>query len=117
MPKVDAEGFDPPVLFGAPATLAKTRVVVFECSQHWKQGGSGHGLSDVVRYLCGKGFLTFQVGDSYFMDLAGDMWDRAYDDCRVWSNCMAVRPDHPDPVRSLATSNLWLCSCRIADAA
>jgi len=92
--KIDAEGFDAAVLYGAQRTLGLTQVVVFECHKLWKD--VGYRLRDAVEYLAKLEFETFKMGQHYWIRMtAPDYWDDAFDDTLTWSNCIAVRKGNP----------------------
>ena len=86
--KVDAEGYDYAVLRGAQQLLPKVKGILFECSTSTK-------LEDTVRWLADVGFLTFQVGEPFFVRLHPPYWDATYADLRTWSNCVAFPSGSP----------------------
>eukprot|EP00760_Papus_ankaliazontas_P018850 PhM_4_TR17717/c0_g1_i1/m.84864 len=92
--KIDAEGFDAAVLYGAQETLQHTEVVVFECHKLWKT--AGYALRDATEYLSKSGFETFKMGQYYWIRMTPpDYWDDVYDETLAWSNCIAIKKGHP----------------------
>eukprot|EP00996_Jenningsia_fusiforme_P001013 NODE_1923_length_1355_cov_36.748851_g1742_i0.p1 GENE.NODE_1923_length_1355_cov_36.748851_g1742_i0~~NODE_1923_length_1355_cov_36.748851_g1742_i0.p1 ORF type:complete len:328 (+),score=54.75 NODE_1923_length_1355_cov_36.748851_g1742_i0:302-1285(+) len=89
--KIDTEGFDATVLYGAERTLPKVQYIVYECHKLWRTG-SGDTLGHVVRWLEQRGFLSYKVGMPYCLRMYGDFWDPVYDELMQWHNCIAVRP-------------------------
>ena len=57
--KIDAEGFELPVLHGAKETLKRTRAVYFEA---WEQQyrAFGYGTADVIRFLRQQNFMAYR---------------------------------------------------------
>jgi hypothetical protein len=106
--KIDAEGLDPLVLYGAYEMLPMTRVVVFECHKLWRERGMSTGaggadenegwwrLKEVVEYLAKLGFDTFLVGQFFWIPMtAPHYWADVYEEKLEWSNCVALRKGHP----------------------
>jgi hypothetical protein len=92
--KVDAEGFDPAILYGAFDVLPRTNVIVFECHKLWHN--AGFTFRDVAEYLSKSGFEVFKMGIFYWIPVTPPAyWDDVYDETLQWSNCVAVRNGHP----------------------
>jgi hypothetical protein len=92
--KIDAEGYDPAILYGAHDVLRKTNVIVFECHKLWKN--AGFTFRDVAEYLAKAGFKTFKMGLFYYIPVTPPAyWDDVYDETLQWSNCLAVRDGFP----------------------
>ena len=113
--KIDVEGFEPAVLFGMGGDLlARTGAIVFECHKLWQQaefgqqqnktgkpsGPEGHPpaqtLENVVDFLSLHGFVTYKIGQRYWIPLTEPYWDKRYEDERGWGNCFAVRAASPE---------------------
>eukprot|EP00667_Euglena_gracilis_P011931 EG_transcript_12214 len=94
MLKIDTEGFDATVLFGAERTLRKTEHIVYECHKLW-QTGSGDTLGAVVPWLERRGFVSFKVGHPHCLRMYGGYWHPVFDQLLQWQNCVAVRPQSP----------------------
>eukprot|EP00331_Platyophrya_macrostoma_P017291 CAMPEP_0176465538 /NCGR_PEP_ID=MMETSP0127-20121128/37334_1 /TAXON_ID=938130 /ORGANISM="Platyophrya macrostoma, Strain WH" /LENGTH=95 /DNA_ID=CAMNT_0017858489 /DNA_START=1 /DNA_END=285 /DNA_ORIENTATION=+ len=69
--KIDAEGMDALVLYGASEVLHMTHVVVFECHTLWKERGGEWNttssrtwfqLQEVAEFLSKHGFDVYKVG-------------------------------------------------------
>lgn len=108
--KVDAEGLDAIVLYGAHDVLPMTKLVVFECHRLWKERGQAHDstrsdhnsgevwwrLREAVTFLAKHGFESYMVGQYYWVPLTPPhYWDDVYEERLEWSNCIAVRKGHP----------------------
>eukprot|EP00759_Apiculatamorpha_spiralis_P050253 PhF_6_TR4535/c0_g1_i1/m.6379 len=92
--KIDAEGFDAAVLYGAQRTLSLAQVVVFECHKLWTS--AGYKMGPAAEYLAKLGFDTFKMGQYYWIRMTPpEYWDDVYDETMTWSNCIAVRKGHP----------------------
>jgi FkbM family methyltransferase len=87
--KVDTEGFDLKVLFGARRLLEQQRIrfIQFEYNSHWL--GAGASLRRAYRYLEGLGYRVFLIRSDglYELDLA--FWG----DYFRYSNFFACRED------------------------
>lgn len=91
--KVDAEGYDPAILYGAADLLPRTNVVVFECHKLWRN--AGFTFKDVAAYFAKMGFRTYKMGMFYWIPVTPPAyWDDVYDETLQWSNCLAVRNGH-----------------------
>jgi hypothetical protein len=92
--KIDAEGYDPPIIYGAQALLPRTNIVVFECHKLWKT--AGYSFRDVAEYFAKNGFHTYKMGMFYWIPVTPPAyWDDLYDETLEWSNCIAIRVGHP----------------------
>lgn len=61
---MDADGHEPWVLEGAKATLARTRLIFFNCNEHWKDSGTGRDLMDYIRdVFTPAGFAVSLIGE------------------------------------------------------
>jgi hypothetical protein len=105
--KIDAEGLDAAVLYGAKSALQRTSVVVFECHKLWKErtrelsaGTMGERnrtsltLREVVEYLAKVGFQSYKIGLFYWIPITPPFWDDSYEEQMEWSNCIGVREGH-----------------------
>ncbi|CUE69016.1 methyltransferase, putative [Bodo saltans] len=104
--KIDAEGLDPLVLYGAHEILPITRLVVFECHKLWRErGGAPSGapddgswwrLKEVLEYLAKHGLDTYLVGQFFWIPMTPPhYWADVYEEQLGWSNCVALRKGHP----------------------
>jgi hypothetical protein len=114
--KIDAEGLDALVLYGAHEVLSKTKLIVFECHKLWRERGLSSllhrggdtnrssttpatewwRLKEVTEFLAKHGFETYLVGQFYWIPMTPPiLWDDVYEDRLEWSNCVAVSSDHP----------------------
>jgi FkbM family methyltransferase len=68
--KVDVEGFELPVFRGAPAVLARTRVILFES---WDQHAAryGYAVADVLALLRDSGFVLYRLVGSELQPVVG----------------------------------------------
>eukprot|EP00999_Lentomonas_sp_LEN2_P002611 NODE_490_length_1446_cov_14.483700_g456_i0.p1 GENE.NODE_490_length_1446_cov_14.483700_g456_i0~~NODE_490_length_1446_cov_14.483700_g456_i0.p1 ORF type:complete len:436 (+),score=63.40 NODE_490_length_1446_cov_14.483700_g456_i0:89-1396(+) len=92
--KIDTEGFDATVLYGAEKSLEKVRFLAYECHKLW-HSGSGDRLANVVPWLEARGFRSIKVGNPYFLRLAQGLFHPIYDELINWQNCLAFRPNDP----------------------
>lgn len=90
--KVDTEGFDQLVFYGAPKTLERTEMVLWECHELQKRnkGGPGTTLFESVSYLKSFGFQTFLIGLS-LIRLDGGLYHPEYDSLLQWQNCFSIK--------------------------
>lgn len=97
--KTDVEGWDIPVLLAAPATLAATRFLLFECHALMAAAGRPAGSSHAVAagHLAAAGFEVYKLGRERSVRLDGPFGLAEVDEPRWmgWHNCAAVRRDDP----------------------
>lgn len=92
--KIDAEGFDPAVIFGSAEILPRTNLVIFECHKLWRS--AGFTFHEVVEFFAKFGFQTYKMGMFYWIPVTPPAyWDDSYEETMVWSNCIAIRNGHP----------------------
>ena len=92
--KIDAEGYDAAVLYGAAELLPRTNVIVFECHKLWRD--AGFSFRAAVEFLSRFGFDSFKLGLFYWVPVTPPAyWDDRYEHTLQWSNCVAVRRGHP----------------------
>lgn len=93
--KIDTEGFDQLVLYGAEKLLPDVEVVLWECHdlQRESKGGPGTTLYESVDYLEKHNFHTFLVGPS-LMRLDGGLYHPHYDTLLQWQNCFSIKRNH-----------------------
>jgi len=106
--KVDTEGWDVVALSGAPATLAATRMVLWEC--HIKMAvasGPRTTHAQAAALLDAFGFESYKLGRDALLRFDGDWYDRRLDvgPYMGWHNCLAVRRDEPLRRRLLSKLN------------
>ena len=91
--KIDAEGYDPAIIYGSQGVLSKTNIVIFECHKLWKS--SGFTFKDVAEFFAKSGFSTYKIGMFYWIPVTPPAyWDDVYDETLQWSNCIAIRNGH-----------------------
>lgn len=105
--KTDTEGWDVVALAGAPATLAATRMVLWEC--HMKmatEGGPRTTHRQAAALLSAAGFDSYKLSAHALLRFDGDWYDARLDKGRYmgWHNCLAIRRD--DPARQQVLSRL-----------
>ena len=114
--KIDAEGYDPSVIYGAAELLPRTKLVIFECHKLWKIVSDQHHhrsanithsrwnesvfsfstLFHVTQYFSRNGFDSYKMGLFYWIPLTPPWyWDDAYEGTMQWSNCIAIRRGYP----------------------
>jgi hypothetical protein len=107
--KLDVEGLEPAVLFALDAdVLSRTGAIVFECHMLWRQAelsmrpiaAAGdplvQTLENVVEFLASHGFVTYRIGQRYWIPLTGPYWDPLYEDSAAWGNCFAAKAGSPE---------------------
>jgi FkbM family methyltransferase len=109
--KIDTEGRDLATMRGAPRSLARTRFLLFECSNTWSDDrGGGAKLKNAVALLAAAGFQTYMVGERGSIRLDGaDLWRDDYEPVQ-FGNCLALRPD--DPFTPVFEAKALLDVCR-----
>lgn len=105
--KTDTEGWDVVAFAGAPATLAATRMVLWEC--HIKmatEGGPRTTHRQAAALLSAAGFDSYKLSAHALLRFDGDWYDARLDKGRYmgWHNCLAIRRD--DPARQQVLSRL-----------
>lgn len=105
--KTDTEGWDVVALAGAPATLAATRMVLWEC--HMKmatEGGPRTTHAQAGALLAAAGFESYKLSAHALLRFDGEWYNQRLDKGRWmgWHNCLAVRRN--DPVRRKLLSRL-----------
>jgi FkbM family methyltransferase len=92
--KVDTEGFDQIVFYGAGRLLPSVNAVLWECHELQRQarGGPGTTIYESVHYLEQLGFHTYVVGDK-LLRLDAGLYHPHYDVAMQWQNCFSVRRD------------------------
>jgi len=97
--KVDVEGYDVVALTGAPATLAATRLLLWECHAYMQGALGGPGTTHVqaAAALAAAGFESYKLGRHAVLRFDGDWYQPALDvpDFMGWHNCLAVRGGDP----------------------
>lgn len=97
--KTDIEGWDISVLAAAPATLAATRIIVFECSRLMNKtsGGPGTTHAAAAATLAAAGFEVYLLGLAAAVRFDGPYALPELDTRELmgWHNCAAVRRDEP----------------------
>jgi FkbM family methyltransferase len=90
--KIDTEGFDQLVLYGAHRLLDSVRVVLWECHelQRVTRGGPGTTIYESVDYMQQHGFLSFVVGSTRLLRLDAGLYHPHYDTAMQWQNCFSV---------------------------
>jgi len=93
--KVDTEGFDQLVFYGAAKLLADVEIILWECHelQRESKGGPGTTLYESVDFLEKHDFHTFLVGPS-LMRLDGGLYHPHYDTLLQWQNCFSIKKNH-----------------------
>lgn len=95
--KIDTEGYDYGVLLGGENLLHRVRIIVYECSDTWKdnRGFPGATVKKAVDHLASFGFCNYKVGTRRLLRLDSDLFDPVYDNEMWWSDCMAVHCTDP----------------------
>eukprot|EP00756_Hemistasia_phaeocysticola_P006247 Hpha_TRINITY_DN13747_c0_g2::TRINITY_DN13747_c0_g2_i1::g.142234::m.142234 len=87
--KIDAEGYDASILYGAPETLRRVKVLLFE----HQQAMNPPYLTSLI--LKEHGFDLFFVGLNVFLRISPDYLDASLSKVLPFGNMVAVRPGHP----------------------
>ena len=106
--KVDTEGFDQLVLYGARAALRRTDLVLWECHalQRAELGGPNTSLFESVHFFATLGFATFVVGPR-LMRLDDGRYHPGFDRFLQWQNCFSFRKNSTlHSVRDLLNENM-----------
>ena len=109
--KVDTEGFDQLVFYGAEKLLQDVELILWECHelQRESKGGPGTTLYESVQYLEKHGFHSFLVGP-YLMRLDSGLYHPHYDTLLQWQNCFSIKKNH----KSLGClENLIFSVCKV----
>lgn len=106
--KTDTEGWDVVALAGAPATLAATRMVLWEC--HIKmavEGGPRTSHAQAADLLTAAGFESYKLSAAAVLRFDGAWYDGRLEKGRYmgWHNCLAIRRDDPARAQVLARLN------------
>ena len=48
-----------------------------------------------VDFLAQHRMITYKMGSTAFLRMDGEYADETFDRTKFWSNCLAIRPDHP----------------------
>lgn len=98
--KVDVEGYDAAALTAAPATLAASRLVLWECHalMQVRRGGPGTTHAAAAAALAAAGFESYKLARGPSVVRFDGAWaDARHDagDYMGWHNCVGVRRDDP----------------------
>jgi len=96
--KIDTEGNDTKVLYGAQKALQRTRYIVFECSDCLDDNrgpGELEPMKRCVQWLDKQGFVVYRIGKNAMLQVNGIMWHSIYERLKFHSNCFAARKDDP----------------------
>jgi len=109
--KIDTEGFDQMVLYGAKQILEDVQIVLWECHelQREVQGGPGTTLFESVEYMEKLDFHTFLIGPK-LLQLDYGLYHPHYDVSLQWQNCLSIRRNSKE---SNCVKNLLLPVCKI----
>jgi FkbM family methyltransferase len=112
--KIDTEGFDQLVLYGAARLLRRTRLVLWECHelQRAARGGPGTTIYESVDYMQQHGFLTFVVGSSRLLRLDAGLYHPHYDTAMQWQNCLSVHRSERTTLACLDAHLLPVCDAK-----
>jgi len=110
--KIDTEGFDQLVFYGADKLLQSVGVIMWECHelQRAAKGGPGTTLLESVNFLERRGFHTFLIGP-HLLRLDGYLYHPHYDVALQWQNCFSIQKSHP--LRTCVDA-LLLPTCELA---
>ena len=107
--KIDVEGYDLKVLFGAGALLARQAVdvILFEYNAHWlvvsqNSDPSNYTLWRSVKLLQDSGYESYLLGRFDAIRLDGTCWSPIFETF-IWSNVMAFSSAY---LQLLESSNL-----------
>ena len=97
--KVDVDGYDPLVLFGAAQSLHLVDIIQYEVHLLWTSyrgvpWGCHVNLGTTCAFLETHGFQSYLVGTKHALRISGEYYDPQYEN-RLWSNAIAVRQGHP----------------------
>jgi len=108
--KIDTEGFDQLVLYGASRLLPSVRVILWECHELQRQarGGPGTTIYESVHYLEQAGFSSYVVGDK-LLRLDAGLYHPHYDTAMQWQNCFSVRRDEQRTLECIDGTLLPVC--------
>jgi FkbM family methyltransferase len=109
--KIDTEGFDQLVLYGARAMLPSVRAILWECHelQRKVRGGPGTTIFESVQFLEELGFVTFIVGDKLLRVDSG-LYHPHYDTAMQWQNCFSVNHKESVVLDCIDDALLPVCS-------
>ena len=94
--KIDTEGNDSNVIKGFEKYLAKTKYIIFECSDcldDIRGPGIKNPMKDIVDFLSKNGFNTYRIGTKKLFKVNDEYWNQIYDDFKFWSNCFSLKKD------------------------
>jgi FkbM family methyltransferase len=93
--KLDGEGYDPHMLYGAKTALTRQSIDVlqFEYNGKWREvpdfSSEKNSLKAVVQYLDSMNYDTFLIGTRNLYQLNRGLWNNKYE-FWSWSNCVAL---------------------------
>ena len=94
--KIDAEGFDPFVLYGAESSLRQRAIggLMFEYSETWHLLNATHTLRNVVHWLDNLSYRSYFIGRTRLIALSHGHWDEAFES-KQWSDIVAFAAGSP----------------------
>lgn len=96
--KIDTEGNDTNVIKGLGKYLAKTKYIIFECSDcldDTRGPGIENPMKDIVDYLSDQGFDTYRIGTKKCIKVNDEYWNDIYEMLKFQSNCFALKKEDP----------------------